>query len=213
MNTIYQALVALTETSPGLFQAYKDDLYEIDRDILENEVVDGDIWLWVLKECGTWMTRLMHQRDVLDAIRSVSSPKERWFVIECAHGQTGKVTEIQRADVEAWRAEAIARERRRPTPRPQRRKYIADCVAEITEIPVPWHRDLIAVAGELAVGSAIHLVLAKATLEIRDARGKRLRTLVSPTYFANPVTYRLTRTSAQGHATIEPVVKAEAVAA
>jgi len=45
MNTIYQALVALTETSPGLFQAYKNDLYEIDRDILENDVVDGDIWL------------------------------------------------------------------------------------------------------------------------------------------------------------------------
>jgi hypothetical protein len=213
MNTIYQALVALTESSPGLFLAYKSDLYEIDRDILENDVVEGDIWLWVLKECGTWMTRLMHQRDVLDAIRSVSTPMERWFVIECAQGQTGNVTEICQADVETWRAKAIAREDRRTTPRPKRRKFIAECLTEASDIPVRCQPDLIAFAAELNNGEAIDLVLVKSTIEIRDTRGKQLRVISSPKYVAIPVTYRLTKISAQGHATMTCVSQSETVAA
>lgn len=213
MSTIYQALVALAESSSSLFQAYKDDLYVIDRDVLENDVAHGDIWLWVLKECGTWLTRLMHQTDVLDAINSVSSSKDRWFVIECDHGQHGKVTEICREDVEAWRAKAIAREASRTTPRPKRRKFIAECLTEANDIPVRCQPDLIAFAAQLGNGDAIDLVLVKSTIEIRDTRGKQLRMISSPKYVAIPVTYRLTKISAQGHATMTCVSQSETVAA
>lgn len=59
MKTLFDQMVDASVQYPVMTN-YKEDLFEIDRDIIENDSVVGDKYIWILKGngAGTWLYRL-----------------------------------------------------------------------------------------------------------------------------------------------------------
>ncbi|WP_105903706.1 hypothetical protein [Vibrio gangliei] len=59
MKTLFEQMVEASVQYP-LMTRFTEDLFEIDRDIIENDSVVGDKYIWILKGngAGTWLYRL-----------------------------------------------------------------------------------------------------------------------------------------------------------
>jgi hypothetical protein len=75
MTTIFNQLKAVTEQAatsskgkkPEYFSSYTNDLYEIDKEICEDDAQAGDVYIHVIKEngCGTFMVRCIAENDYM----------------------------------------------------------------------------------------------------------------------------------------------------
>lgn len=76
--------LAVGSQSQGLFTSFQDDLYKHDLDIVTNDLQCGDVWLWIIKECGSYLTLVRPENEYLQAILNTvkrDGMKRRYFII------------------------------------------------------------------------------------------------------------------------------------
>lgn len=85
------------DTDRPLFKYCKDDLYDIDKDIIENDAVPGDEYIWSIRESGhgTDLYRLNGQKD-LDYLVGSSGERAKYFHIVVSEIGKGSLSPITR---------------------------------------------------------------------------------------------------------------------
>lgn len=202
-NDVFATLCSIAQSATApLFTAYRSDLYQHDRDALTEDAQPGDTWLWVLKMCGTWLALVEEDSSFLNAIIASSGGGERFFLIEIgADGRSGCIEEIPE-DQLATRLGAI---RTNPNRKP-RRHYLSTLLQMTFGSQL---RDTIAMTDMGEISSRPWQTA------YFNAQQNRLRYIIGSTSkdrvlaFHDPIEtqgcFRVTITSARGHARIEPI--------
>lgn len=74
-------LVASAKVS-GLFQAFHDDFYKADKDVIEHDMKIGDTWLFVIKDAGTRLVLNHAEHDeYLQCILSDALDHFQYFIL------------------------------------------------------------------------------------------------------------------------------------
>lgn len=76
------------------FENNKNDLYEIDKDILKNETQKGDTYVWALKSngCGTFLVRCAGNEE--SHTLKTAGPDSKFLLLQFTDANEGNVSEI-----------------------------------------------------------------------------------------------------------------------
>lgn len=118
--TQMQHLCAQAHREAGLFRAYHQDLTVHDRSYIADDAQAGDTLLWIIKECGTWLTLVDPGRSHAIALLKTLAVGDRVHLIEVqqhtgrhAYGRIRAISpERAREAVDSVRADSNRRPRR-----------------------------------------------------------------------------------------------------
>lgn len=202
MKALYLHMKLIAENSPApLFKMYRDDLYKRDFDIVNNDLQEGDCWYWSVKECGTYLTLADKNSEYLIELMSPKhAPERRHFLIKISKAFE-KGYEIQEYSM-ATIAAAVAAVKIDPNRKPSR-QFNFDLITSIE--PKLEGSVLFSDFTCSDKGATLYLNVTNNSLSYVTGTGKT-RAIGLPFSFDRQVgAYKITCTSAFGHATLEKI--------
>jgi hypothetical protein len=197
---LFRAMTQIAEeaaASSDLFSSYKDDLHRHDRDSILNDAQPGDVYLWIIKVCGTWLT-LVQPGGYAEMYLGVTGVSERYFLLQAPGPyREGTITEYARKDI----ARALEQVPANPSRVPRRRMLMEQLD---TIDPQLRHTVLANELGGISTrpGAIAFVRRSGATEWVIPSLGKH-RTQGAP---SKPATaWKLAITSEFGHASLEAI--------
>lgn len=201
MKALFEAMKKIAESSPApLLTAYKDDLYKRDKDIVHNDLIPGDVWLWIIKECGTYL-ELADKNSVFvqQLMSKKGAPERRNFLITISdHFECGySIKEIPLSELSS----AINNVRINPA-RMARRQFGYDV---ITSLEPTFKGSILLSDFTMDKGAVLYVSLNNNSASYLTFSGKG-RTIGLPFSLDRKTgAYKVTITSEFGHGVIEQI--------
>lgn len=141
MKTLFSQMVSIVgdlagssvdddkQSSASFLERNQDDFFEKDREVIQNETLEGDQYIWILKGNGSG-TSLDHSSEVCTEAKICSAhEKSKFYLISCSGMDSGEIEEISQEQ-----ALAIAKKNRGFFEHKPFRQYIVDVVSDYTGI-------------------------------------------------------------------------------
>lgn len=184
--------------SRGLFSSFHADFYANDKDVIENDMQAFDCWLFIIKECGTYLSLISKYSPYIKACLSDTPANHRYFIISVKPGQQSTITEYCSKTIAGAVAKVPCNENRVPR-REFARPLMGNHWPSLADSRL--YSDMTFTKGEEVF---LHFTANSVTYAI--PKNANSRTLAMP-FDVNRQTgfHQLTITSAFGHATLTPI--------
>jgi hypothetical protein len=204
LYTQMRGLCEQAKQEAGLFTAYQQDLTVHDRSYIADDAQAGDVLLWVIKTCGTWLALIEGTREYARAILNTVATGERIYLIEVDR-HTGKLAFGRIRPQTLSQAKEAVETLRTKEDRTPRRVYLADQLKALGLDQTIVATDLSRISRE--PGQSAYLKFEGSLLQVLVPSAGIDRVLHRP-QVTEATAYRLEVTSAFGHAELHEITPA-----
>ncbi|MAA93750.1 MAG: hypothetical protein CML22_07205 [Rheinheimera sp.] len=201
MKALFDAMKKIAESSPApLFTGFKDDLYKHDKDQVKNDMQSGDVWLWCVKQCGTYLALANKNCDYVKQLLSPTTAPERRNFLIFIHS-----TDDERFSIKEYTLEELAVAITRVSLNPNRKALRRFGYDVITGLEPMFKGSILLSDFTMDKGAVLYLSLNNNSASYLTSTGKG-RTVGLPFSFERKTgAYKVTITSEFGHAVIEKI--------
>lgn len=199
MKELFTKMVQIAESSKApLFTAYKDDLYRRDKDMVEHDLMPGDVYYFSVKECGTNFVLADKDSEYVQQLMSPKyAPERRHFLISILSATEFSITEYNMDTI----AQAVNKVRLNPK-RVAPRQFGFDV---ITGIEPMFNGSVLLSDFTMVKDAVLYLAVNNNSASYITSTGKA-RTVGLPFSLDRKTgVYKITITSEFGHAVCEPI--------